>query len=322
MLLYAVRTTSGFLTRDPTHNFGRPWSESLLASVDDSADSVDDLCGQRRSLLLSVVGSGVVLSGFPSLATASNEEEESFASIAARAVQLASEAGERTVAATPKSDDPRTAYDFSLPVAGETMLFRDIVRQSISDEGRAKVKAILVVNMKEDDPIARKDIPELISLASKYGRDGEFAIVMSPTDQGYYEPDTSQLIRLKLASEYGYGINPATVLTDKVNLLGTGAHPFWRWLQKTCRNPLGIGRIEGNFEKFLLDGKTGLPLRRYPRKYKPLDIKNDIEAVMAGKPIPPAGANYNEQWRAASVEAERDTYRFQKGLNYFDQQAD
>lgn len=322
MLLYAVRTTSGFLTRDPTHNFGRPSSESLLASVDDSADSVDDLCGQRRSLLLSVVGSGVVLSGFPSLATASNEEEESFASIAARAVQLASEAGERTVAATPKSDDPRTAYDFSLPVAGETMLFRDIVRQSISDEGRAKVKAILVVNMKEDDPIARKDIPELISLASKYGRDGEFAIVMSPTDQGYYEPDTSQLIRLKLASEYGYGINPATVLTDKVNLLGTGAHPFWRWLQKTCRNPLGIGRIEGNFEKFLLDGKTGLPLRRYPRKYKPLDIKNDIEAVMAGKPIPPAGANYNEQWRAASVEAERDTYRFQKGLNYFDQQAD
>lgn len=161
-----------------------------------------------------------------------------------------------------------------------------------------------------------------ILLPYRYGRDGEFAIVMSPTDQGYYEPDTSQLIRLKLASEYGYGINPATVVTDKVNLLGTGAHPFWRWLQKTCRNPLGIGRIEGNFEKFLLDGKTGLPLRRYPRKYKPLDIKNDIEAVMAGKPIPPAGANYNEQWRAASVEAERDTYRFQKGLNYFDQQAD
>ena len=32
----------------------------------------------------------------------------------------------------------------------------------------AKVKAILVVNMKQDDPIARKNIPELISLASKY----------------------------------------------------------------------------------------------------------------------------------------------------------
>ena len=143
--------------------------------------------------------------------------------------------------------------------------------------------------------------------------------MLRPLTQVVHGCRTSQLIRLKLASEYGYGINPATALTDKVNLLGTGAHPFWRWLQKTCRNPQGIGRIEGNFEKFLLDGRTGLPLRRYPRKYKPTDIKNDIEAIIAGKPLPPAGANFNEQWRAASVEAERDTYRFQKGLNYFDQ---
>ena len=163
-----------------------------------------------------------------------------------------------------------------------------------------------------------KDIPEFISLASKYGRSGEFAVVMTPTDQCYYEPDTSALIRLKLASEYGYGINPATVVTDKVNLLGKNAHPFWRWLQKNCRTPAGLGRIEQNFEKFLLDGRTGMPLRRYPRKYMPLDIKNDIEAVIAGRPLPPAGANYLEQWRQAAVEAERDTYRCQKGLNYYD----
>jgi hypothetical protein len=50
----------------------------------------------------------------------------------------------------------------------------------------------------------------------------------------------------------------------------------------------------------------------------PTDIKNDIEALLAGRPIPPAGANYLEQWRQAAVEAERDTYRFQKGLNYYD----
>ena len=153
----------------------------------------------------------------------------------------------------------------------------------------------------------------------RYGRSGEFAVVMSPTDQGYYEPDTSALIRLKLASEYGYGINPATIVTDKLNLLGTGAHPFWRWLQKTCRTPAGIGRIEGNFEKFLVDARSGRPIRRYPRKYKPTDIKNDIEAVIAGRPLPPAGANYLEQWRSAAAEAENNTYRFQKGLNYFDQ---
>lgn len=69
-------------------------------------------------------------------------------------------------------------------------------------------------------------------------------VVCSPTDQGYFEPDTSALIRLKLASEYGYGINPSTTLTDKVNLLGSGAHPFWRWLEGTCRTPAGLGRVE------------------------------------------------------------------------------
>jgi hypothetical protein len=105
----------------------------------------------------------MLLSGQPALA----EDEESFATIAARAAQLSSEVGENTPLASPKSDDPRTAYDFSLPVAGEILPFQDIIRQQYNSEGRAKVKAILVINMKEDDPIARKDIPELISLASK-----------------------------------------------------------------------------------------------------------------------------------------------------------
>ena len=78
-------------------------------------------------------------------------------------------------------------------------------------------------------------------------------------------------------------------------------------------------RIQGNFEKFLIDGRTGLPLRRYPRRYRPLNIQDDIEAVLAGRPLPPAGANYLEEWRNAAAEAERDTYRFEKGLNVFDQ---
>jgi len=47
----------------------------------------------------------------------------------------------------------------------------------------------------------------------------------------------------------------------------------------------------------------------------PLDITDDIEAVIAGRPLPPAGANWAEEWRAATAEAERDTYRFEKGLN-------
>jgi hypothetical protein len=121
----------------------------------------DDL--PRRSFLSSIIGGGFLLSGLPALA----DDDESFASIAARAALLSSDVGEKMPLASPKSDDPRTAYNFSLPVAGEILQFQDIVHQQYSDDGRAKVKAILVINMKEDDPIARKDIPELISLASK-----------------------------------------------------------------------------------------------------------------------------------------------------------
>jgi glutathione peroxidase-family protein len=298
-------------------------SPVALTNQHKCSETAEPLHDNRRDFLRSSFGKAAVVAatgigGFSTPALAQEEEEESFASIAERASKLSSEVGEKTSVLSANDGDTRTAYDFDLPVAGENMPFKDIVRQTKDEEGRSNVKAILVVNMKEDDPVARKDIPEFMSLASKYGRGGEFAVVMSPTDQGYYEPDTSQLIRLKLASEYGYGINPATVVTDKVNMLGKTAHPFWRWLQKNCRTPAGLGRIEGNFEKFLIDGRTGLPLRRYPRKYTPLDIKNDIEAILAGRPLPPAGANFLEQWRAAAVEAERDTYRFQKGLNYYD----
>ena len=61
--------------------------------------------------------------------------------------------------------------------------------------------------------------------------------------------DTSALIRLKMASEYGYGSNPATILTDKVNLLGSGAIPFWRWLEGSCRTPAGLGKIQVRCKK-------------------------------------------------------------------------
>mmetsp|Transcript_16421 Transcript_16421/g.33853 ORF Transcript_16421/g.33853 Transcript_16421/m.33853 type:complete len:319 (+) Transcript_16421:123-1079(+) len=278
----------------------------------------DEDSDRRSFLVKSTAGLVGLASAFP----ANAEEEESFASIAERANKLQIVEGDRVAVAaatiTNGKGDSRTAYDFELPTEGKSVKFGDFINQKVDEEGRKKVKVILVSNMKEDDPIARKDIPEFISLATKYGKEGEFAVILSPTDQGYYEPDTSQLIRIKLAAEYGYGINPQTLLTDKADLLGKRAMPFWRWMQSNCRTPAGLGRVEANFEKFLIDGRTGIPLRRYPRKYKPTNIENDIKAILAGRPLPPAGANFLEEWRVAAVAAEADTYRYQKGLNYYD----
>jgi len=322
----------------------------------------------RRTFLSTIAGStsaALLVSGTAQSAVADGEDaavadgeeaatSSSFESIAARAAQVsedvareetAREAAEqgsverRRELAQRIKDDPRTIYDFTLPVNGKSREVAELVGQTFgagdgadgwSDggepganaaEGRlgTRVKAILVVNIKQDDPIARKNIPELLALAAKFGKKGEFSVIISPTDQGYYEPDTSALLRLKLEQEYGWVSNPGTILTDKVNLLGTGALPFWRWLEGSCRTPAGLGKIQANFEKFLVDGRTGRPLRRYPRKYQPYDMAEDVAAVVAGRPLPPAQNNFKEEWRTAAKESEADTYRFQKGLNYFDQ---
>lgn len=320
-------SVSPFDTAVPATSFD---TQRFASTNDESGDLSSSTTFGRRSVLWSGF-TAAAATAFPSAVVASDDYE----SVAARAAALAKKVQEEESFGSPTTVEPvvaddRTAYDFSLPVKGEQVKFFDLVRQeklggAVGDDGKeivsgggVKVKAVLVVNMKQDDPIARKNIPELISLAAKYGPGG-FAVVCLPTDQGYYEPDTSALLRLKMAQEYGYGINPATALTDKVNILGSGAHPFMRWIQNRCRTPSGLGRIQGNFEKFLVDGKTGLPLRRYPRKYDPYDITSDIEALLNDQRLPPASGNFNEQWRGANYDAKLDTYRFQKGLNYFDQ---
>ena len=86
--------------------------------------------------------------------------------------------------------DTRTMYDFALPVKGFDTPMTDLLARSDKngDDGNKKQpKVVLFVNINQDDVVARKNIPELIALASKFGREGDFAVVCSPTDQGYYE---------------------------------------------------------------------------------------------------------------------------------------
>ena len=85
--------------------------------------------------------------------------------------------------------DTRSMYDFALPMQGFDTPMTDLLgRSDKGDDGAKKQpKVVLFVNIKQDDVVARKNIPELIALASKFGREGDFAVVCSPTDQGYYE---------------------------------------------------------------------------------------------------------------------------------------
>jgi|AntRauTorckE5430_2_1112549.scaffolds.fasta_scaffold00465_4 hypothetical protein len=135
----------------------------------------------RKTFLAAVISTAALTT----LATNARADDEGFESIAARAANMAKvaevEEDKKQEQQSKIDTDPTTAYDFSLPVAGEKISFADLIRQEYTDveipsniggekkfKKETKVKAILVVNIKQDDPIARKNIPELISLASKY----------------------------------------------------------------------------------------------------------------------------------------------------------
>jgi hypothetical protein len=174
-LVIGSNVVSGFVPLSFSHSETRA---RTLYALDELVDTNENsmVPSDRRSFVSALVaastataaGGGVMLSSWPSLARAEEEgEEEAFASIAARASKLAVEVGEKTPTRVTKASDGRTAYDFSLPIEGEIVSFTDMIHQQYED-GRPKVKAVLVVNMKEDDPIARKDIPEFMSLASRY----------------------------------------------------------------------------------------------------------------------------------------------------------
>lgn len=131
---------------------------------------------------------------------------DAFESIAARAARVTQEVTQSEIAqqiadeeanqrrielAQKLKDDIRTIYDFTLPVNGKAREISELIGQTFSDgssgdgwtdggEGESstpgrmnggkvgtRVKAILVVNMKQDDPIARKNIPELIELVTR-----------------------------------------------------------------------------------------------------------------------------------------------------------
>ena len=211
LLLSTLSATVAFTT--PTNQCFRPRITALSAheiepTTPSSHDENQSSDSSRRSFLSSIVGptsSAVLLIGTTHSALAAEEDAtgpSSFESIAARAAKISEEVAREEAAkeaaaedtaerkreiAQRIKDDPRTIYDFTLPVNGNAREVAELVGQTFSDGDGAdgwsdggepgvnaaeerlgtRVKAILVVNIKQDDPIARKNVPELIALATK-----------------------------------------------------------------------------------------------------------------------------------------------------------
>jgi len=218
----------------------------------------------------------------------------------------ASADGERASSVDPPSSAGLgpAAFDFDVPFRGEPQPIAPFMG-----------KATIVVNVKYDDPATLEQLTGLQALFSRFGQSG-LHVLAFPTDQGWFEADDSNTLRLKFKSVYDFGQYPSAVVFDKADLLGGNALPLYGWLTRTMTNPWGVSRLVFDYEKFLL-GSDGRPLRRYPRKFDPEMMEADIQAVLAGKPLPPASPVLVKAWEEAKREAVKSEYAFKPGLNYY-----
>ena len=200
---------------------------------------------------------------------------------------------------------PSTIFDLQVPFKGKSVAL---------DKFRGA--AHLVVNIKMDDPIAGENFNALRYVAREYAERG-LRVWAFPTEQGYYEPDVSELVRAKAYQQFGFGTYPTAVVFDKIDVIGNTAHPLYRYLAK-APNPNGVGRLTVNFEKFLLD-KDGRPLRRYPRKFTAYDFERDLVAALDGAPLGAESGAFKDAWVKAEADAKKGEYSFRAQYNVWDQ---
>ena len=108
-------------------------------------------------------------------------------------------------------------------------------------------------------------------------RDAGFAVLGFPCDQfGHQEPGDAEEIKSFCLLSYDVSFP----MFGKIEVNGSGAHPFYQWLKKEKSGLLGISAIKWNFTKFLI-GRDGSVLKRYAPTDKPEAIEKDIIEALA-----------------------------------------
>ena len=135
----------------------------------------------RRALLTSGMVAGCTLPGAPTLAFADAEED--------------------SAPPPPPGLQPLpSAFDFDVPFRGEPSAIKPFL-------GRASI----LVNVKFDDPESTQQMPGLQDLVSKYASEG-LHVLAFPTDQGWFEADDSNTLRIKFKQVYNFGQYPTAVV--------------------------------------------------------------------------------------------------------------
>lgn len=135
-----------------------------------------------------------------------------------------------------------------------------------------KGKVLLIVNVASQCGFTPQ-YKEFVELYDKYNRQGLEVIAFPCNQFGSQEPGSNQEIK-GFAQKQGAKFP----VMAKVDVNGSNAEPLWEFLKKE-QGGLLTSDIKWNFTKFLID-RNGKVVKRYGSTTKPLDVENDIKALL------------------------------------------
>ncbi|PHS58832.1 MAG: glutathione peroxidase [Sulfurimonas sp.] len=137
-----------------------------------------------------------------------------------------------------------------------------------------KDKVLLIVNVASECTFTPQ-YKGLEELYLKY-KDRGFMILGFPSNQfGEQEPGSEKKIKYFCEATYNVSFD----LFSKIDVNGKNATPLYKYLKKEKGGFLWMDSIKWNFTKFLIDS-NGKVIKRYAPYTKPMDIKDDIEALL------------------------------------------
>ncbi len=158
-----------------------------------------------------------------------------------------------------------TIYDF----AAKSLNGEDVSL----DQFRGKV--VLVVNTASKCGFTSQ-YKDLQALYEELGPCG-FVVLGFPCNQfGQQEPGDAVEIQTFCSLNY----DVTFPMFAKVDVNGDDAHPLFQYLKKGKPGLAGLESIKWNFTKFLID-RNGAVVDRFAPMTKPLDLKSDIEKLLA-----------------------------------------
>ena len=168
------------------------------------------------------------------------------------------------------ADEPKNDVDFKV----KTIKGKEV---DLADQYKGKV--LLVVNVASKCGLTPQ-YEQLESLHEKYANKG-LAVLGFPCNQfGKQEPGTESEIEEFCKSTYDVKFD----LFKKVDVNGENADPLYKHLTAVEAKPKGPGKIDWNFEKFVI-GRNGKVVARFKPQTSPDDteVVKVIEAELAKK---------------------------------------